>query len=119
MPKKKLKVDDLLGPKKSNKKLKVDDLLGPKKRKPAKKKVDDLLGTKKYEPLKPPKDADPHGIFALREAKGKNLGRTCLICKVELKHKRGRPPVICKKHECFRAYKNSYRLDYDKVRGAA
>jgi hypothetical protein len=105
----------------------VDDLLGPvsppaKVRKPRRmngKKVDDLLGKRKYQPLKAPKTPEPGGIFAAREAKGRNLGKTCLICKVELKHKRGRPPVICGKPKCFRAYRNLYRHDYDRVRGAA
>jgi hypothetical protein len=80
--------------------------------------VDDLLGPRKYQPLKPPKNPEPGGIFAAREEKGKNLGRTCLICKAELKHKRGRPPVICRKPKCFREYRNLYRHDYDKVRGS-
>lgn len=106
------------------KKLKVDDLLGPaKKTRKAKKnktKVDDLLGHRKYEPLPVPKKPEPDGIFAARETKGRNLGRTCLNpdCKKELKSKKGRPPVICGKHECFRFYRNAYRKDYDKVRAA-
>jgi hypothetical protein len=99
----------------------IDDLLGPAvtprtRRTHKMNKVNDLLGKRKYEPLKAPKTPAPGGIFALREEKGRNLGRTCLICKVELKHKRGRPPVICGKKACFRAYRNAYRLDYDKVR---
>jgi hypothetical protein len=106
----------------------IDDLLGPatplpaqppkKVRKPrSSKKLDDLIGKRKYVPLKPPKAPEPGGIFALRESKGRNLGRTCLICKTELKSSgRGRPAVICRKKACFRAYRNAYRKDYDKVR---
>lgn len=117
-----------------SKKVPVDDLLGkPKKvRAPKAKKVkakkvkadiDDLLGVakKEYKPLPEPKAPLAKGIFALREQKGQNLGRTCLNpdCKAVLKHKRGRPAVICPKHECYRFYRNAYRLEYDKVRGAA
>jgi hypothetical protein len=116
----KLKVDDLLGPakkKRFTKKPVVDDLLGPAPKKLKKTKA--VKATRKYEPLPAPKEPAPDGIFALREKKGKNLGRTCLICKDELKHSgRGRPPVICKKKSCFRAYRNAYRHDYDKVRAA-
>jgi hypothetical protein len=118
-----LNIDDLLG--------NIDDLLGPaptpavqpppkprKKRNGAKAKaaVDDLLGRRKYRPFSKPKNPRSDGIFVLREEKGKNLGRTCLICKVELKHRRGRPPIICRKKTCFRAYRNAYRHDYDEVR---
>lgn len=98
----------------------VDDLLGPaprKRKKNGSKKVDDLLGPRQYRPLVV-KDPRPDGIFAARKEKGKNLGRTCLICKEELEYKSGRPPVICRKKKCFRAYRNLYRHDYDKVRGS-
>src|SRR5713226_8809720 len=104
----------------------VDDLLGPAPRKTRKvnsKKVDDLLGPirradgkRKYEALKPPENPEAGGIFARRKAKGRNLGRTCLICNVELRHKRGRPPVVCRKAACFREYRNLYRRDYYRVR---
>jgi hypothetical protein len=116
-------VDDLLGPtprqviqkyEAKAAKVELDDLLGKAKKKKAPKKV----SARKYRPLEAPKVPAPGGIFAAREEKGKNLGRTCLICKVELKHKRGRPPVICRKATCFRAYRNLYRHDYDKVRAA-
>lgn len=106
----------------------IDDLLGPapspqapvkarrRRKARASKKVDDLLGKRKYTPLATPRAPAANGIFARREEKGKNLGRTCLIDNVELKHKKGRPPVICRKKSCFRAYRNLYRHDYDKAR---
>lgn len=111
-----LDVDDLLGPaapqaappKKRARKPKVEDLLGPARK----------AGVRKYEPLKAPRAPAPGGIFAAREAKGKNLGKTCLICTVDLKPKRGRPPVICRKDACFRAYRNLYRHDYDRLRAS-
>lgn len=118
-------IDDLLGFQKKD--VSVDDLLGKPKRgrrKKAETKVDDLLGKRrgprKYEPLKEPRSPQPGGIFARREAKGGALGRTCLVCNAELKvPHRGRPPVICRKKSCFRAYRNMYRKDYDAQRSAA
>jgi hypothetical protein len=110
----------------------VNDLLGPSKKTTKKPKVDidDLLGNpaktykasgglRSYIPLDRPKNPSPDGIFALKDAKGQNLGRTCLFCKVELKHKGGRRPIICKKAECYRQYRNAYRRDYDASRSAA
>lgn len=111
-------IDDLLGPvrtpaprrvRKPNGK--VDDLLGPTPR-----KAHRANGKRKYVPLEVPEIPVPGGIFARRESKGKNLGRTCLICNEEMKHKRGRPPVICRKKSCFRSYRNLYRHDYDRTR---
>lgn len=110
-------IDDLLGP--ITRKPAVDDLLGPAPKKRKVRKARKAATVRKYEPLKAPKAPRPNGIFALREAKGRNLGRTCLICKTELKHKAGRPPIICGKATCFRAYRNAYRADYDAARGAA
>lgn len=120
------KLDDILGPKKRKhnaKKVKaLDDILGPapKKRKKTKTGLDDILGPARrkrltYRQMAPPKTPKPGGIWALREAKGKNLGRTCIICKEPLKSKGGRPPVQCGKKACFRAFRNAYRKDYDAV----
>lgn len=111
-------IDDLLGPAPTPRKTrqprkangKVDDLLGPTPRKARR------AGKRKYVPLEVPETPVAGGIFARRESKGKNLGRTCLICNEEMKHKRGRPPVICRKKSCFRSYRNLYRHDYDRVR---
>jgi hypothetical protein len=94
----------------------IDDLLGPAPKKAKPNKVADLLGKRDYRALREPKNPQEGGIFALRKAKGKDLGVTCLICNVKLRHARGRPPVICRKSLCFRAYRNAYRLDYDVVR---
>jgi hypothetical protein len=109
----------------------VDDLLGtPAKTKKPKEKLDDLLGKtprkkrtlakpRTYDSLPVPKDPVPEGLFAAKEEKGKNLGRTCLCptCKAPLKTGgRGRPPILCGKKDCFRWYRNAYRRDYDKAR---
>jgi hypothetical protein len=98
-------------PTKTPKKAKVNDLLGPKPR--SKKRA--------WVPLEPPKAPVDGGLFALREEKGKNVGRTCInpACKAPLTHAgRGRPPLQCGKAECFRFYRNAYRKDYDAVRAA-
>lgn len=98
--KSKTPVDDLLGPS-------PDDLLGPKKR------------TRKYAPLTEPKTPVEGGIFELKAKAGKTLGKKCLICKKDLKHTSGRPPLLCGKKDCFRSYRNAYRAEYDKVRRSA
>lgn len=92
----------------------LEDLLGPLKKKPARKRAKKAKapGTKEYKPLRisvPQKG----GITELELAHGAQLGVTCLICKDPLKSVRGRPPKICDKKKCFRAYRNAYRLDYD------
>lgn len=127
---KKFDLDDMLGllestkpkkvkaPKSSKKSnAKVDDILGPapKKVKAAKAKKAPAMT---YTPLPPPPVAAAGGIWALREKKGKNLGRTCLICNDVLKSRGGRPPVICEKKTCFRGYRNAYRKDYDAARAS-
>lgn len=89
------------------------DLLGPLK-KPARKRAKRAKapGTKEYKPLRI-SVPQPKGITELELAHGAQLGVTCLICKDPLKSNRGRPPKICDKKTCFRAYRNAYRLDYD------
>lgn len=103
-------IDDLLG-------LNLDDLLGPAPKK-ARVRVRKSTGKRDYKPLPPPKEFLPEGIFALKESKGKNLGRTCLnpACKKELRHSKGRPPILCGKEACYRFYRNAYRKEYDRVR---
>lgn len=88
-------LDDMLGPS-------LDDMLGPAKR-------------KKYQRLPKPRTPLADGIFAVREKKGQNLGRTCMFCNDKLKFKKGRPPVICEKKSCFRKYRNAYRAEYDRA----
>lgn len=66
-----------------------------------------------YDPLKPPENPKPGGIWERRRQKGKNLGRTCLVCNEDLKYKGGRPRIVCGKKTCFREYRNMYRKDYD------
>jgi hypothetical protein len=115
-------LDDLLGPESSVnemaktpvKKSNVNDLLGAPKR--AKKPS----AASRYAPLPVPKEKVEGGLFALREEKGRNVGRTCINpdCKAPLTHSgRGRPPIQCGRKACFRFYRNSYRKDYDAVRG--
>lgn len=86
--------------------------------------ISDLLGTPRrtkstrmtYQPLEPTKGVEG-GIWDLRKKKGKDLGKKCLICDEKLVHRGGRPPMLCGKKKCFRAYRNAYRADYDKARG--
>lgn len=133
-------LDDLIGkPKKAGvrkgaKKVKEDlsDLIGkPLKKAKAKVKkpaddLSDLIGTPRpkkvveigevgYTPMVKPKNPHPDGLWARREQKGKNWGVTCLECNDKLIYRGGRPPVVCKKKDCFRAYRNLYRRDYEKA----
>ena len=131
---KKASVDDLLGPAKAD----VDDLLGPAKKAKAPKAknkkavVDDLLGPAKkakkakapkakraYVPLKTPRHPAKDGLFAIKSEAGKSLGVKCLICGTGVKYKSGRPPILCRKKDCFKAYRNAYRRDYVKATQAA
>lgn len=93
------------------------DLLGTPK-KSRKRKAAKKTKAGAYKPLEPTHPVEG-GIWERRAEKGKNLGRTCLICNKELKYRKGRPPVLCGTHKCFRAYRNKYRKDYDAARGAA
>lgn len=74
-----------------------------------------------YRPLEKPKALNPEGLFALKAkaTRAKTLGIKCLMDGVTLKHKAGRPPIICQKDKCFRAYRNAYRRDYDPAHAAA
>lgn len=137
-------LDDLIGkPKKAGvrkgaaahwgaKKVKedLDDLIGkPPKKAKVKKPADDLsdlIGTPRpkkvveigevgYTPMVKPKNPHPNGLWARREQKGKNWGVTCLECNDKLIYRGGRPPVVCKKKDCFRTYRNLYRRDYEKA----
>lgn len=119
-------LDDLLGPSLPKKMAPLgdglDDLLGyasppaPKKAKRVRKRS--VVGVRAYKPLPTPKEALAGGIFDLKETKGRNLGRTCLNpdCKKELRHSKGRPPILCGKKACYRFYRNAYRKEYDRVR---
>lgn len=122
-PKKADDLDDLIGTPKGVMKSKkggravkkvaedLSDLIGtPRPRKPA----DIEVGEVSYNPLVRPKNPHPDGLWAKREQKGKNWGVTCLNCNEPLKWIGGRPPVVCKKKPCFRAYRNLYRRDYEK-----
>lgn len=124
-------------PKKQKTKTDIDDILGaPKKAKRSAKKtkppedISDILGSvgrqmaetgftfNQLQPPKTEKSVRKGGIWERRMEKGKNLGRTCLVCNDPLKASGGRPRVICTKKECFRRYRNMYRLDYDATQKA-
>lgn len=115
-------LDDLIGKQKKARKpkkvVKVKDELADLIGVPRPKKVVEIGGVG-YEPLVKPKVPHPDGLWARREQKGKNWGVTCLECNDKLHYRGGRPPVVCKKKDCYRAYRNLYRRDYDKQRATA
>lgn len=103
-PKLQQDLDDILGSDS------LDDILG-ESRKPRRRRA-----AGKHEKMKRPAKPVEGGIWQLRDKaeKAGTLGKKCLIDGVALKKSRNGQRVICGKYECFRAYRNAYRLEYDR-----